>query len=371
MKKLKKFTLKRPRQSFTLAEVGIASMLMALIFTGAMMLFINASRTVTKLGSGLTAARAASRVQQFVSLELEESYGFVLPNDTVATGGVVWSTSLGSKTNYLSDNTASEAGWAGQLNTGAYILAPAPGTAAVQSGTGTTVSLSGTLQPVDRAVTSVTNTTLIFRGNPNGTANPGYGTCLWMWRYTNGARTEQRLLTNEISTAWNAVSFTRTTGSRRSLIVKIVCGDGSYPGGEQTNDSSDGVNLVNRVSGRTVYLSNSALYTSITIPYPTATNLIPQPNNATPVPTPVPTPSPTPTPVPTPTPLPTPTPTPTPVPTPTPTPGPPTPVPTPTPTPRPATPTPTPRPATPTPTPTPVPTPTPTPTPKPTPVPIG
>ena len=336
------------KQGFTLVEVGLASALMSLIFTASILLFMNASRNVNKLRSGLAAARAAGHVQQFLSLELEEAYGFVLPDDTVATAGTTWNSALGSTSNYRSSNTTSEAGWSSQINTALYVLQPASGSASVQNSSGSAVVLSGADQPVDRGVTTVTNTALIFRGNPNGTANPAYGTCLWLWRYTSGSRTEMRLLSDTISTAWNAVSFVRTSGSRRSVIAKIVCGDGVFPSGEQTSDSMDGTSKVNLISGRTIYLSNSALYTSITIPWPAASNLIPQANNATPVPTAVPTASPTPTPVPTPSPVPTPTPTPRPA----------TPTPTPSPTPRPATPTP-------------VPTPSPTPTPRPTPVPIG
>nr|WP_309692782.1 prepilin-type N-terminal cleavage/methylation domain-containing protein [Armatimonas sp.] len=348
MKTRQKLSVRKPQKSFTLIEVAIASALMGLIFTASMMLFLNASRNVSKLRSGLTAARAAGRVQQFLSLELTEAYGVVLPNDTVASGGITWNTALGSTSNYKSTNTANESGWAGEVNTALYMLSPQAGTASVQNGSGTTVALSGSTLPVDRGVTTVTNTALIFRGNPNGTANPAYGTCLWLWRYTSGTRTEMRLLTDEISTAWNAVSFVRTANSRRSVILKIVCGDGVYPSGEQTSDSMDGQTKVSLISGRTVYMANSALYTSISIPYPADTNLIPQPNNATPVPTAVPTASPSPTAVPTATPVPTVSP----VPTASPTPKPATPTPTPSPTPKPATP-------------------TPTPTPKPTPVPIG
>lgn len=346
----------------------MALTLMSLIFLGTIQLFLATNRNVLKLRSGVEAARLAGQAMQYVSLELQEAYGVILPSDTVSANGVAWNTSLLGALSLYQVANPGDANWPSTINTGVFILEPPNGTATVVNDAGSAVTLSGAQVPVNRAGTVITDTALIFRGNPNGTANSAYGTCLWLWRFVNGSRTEQRLITDQLSTAWNAVTISRTSGSDRSVVIKIVCGSGSWPNAEQTSDSTDGKNLVNLISGRTVYMSNSSLQSTMTVSYPVASNLLPQPNDATPVPTPTPTPSPTPTPVPTPTPTPTPVPTATPVPTPTPVPTA-TPKPTPTPTPSPV-PTATPKP-TPTPTPSPTPKPTPTPTPKPTPVPIG
>ena len=338
--------------AFSLTEVLVTMLLMSLLFLVTAQIFLSTGRAVGKMRAMTNSTRSAGLVMQWLDNELHEAYGVILPTDDVLD----WKDDeLGDEENYKSDRPSGPegTGWASKLNTGIFILYPPAGAATVKGASGSELVLSGGDLPVNRGAAAITRAALVFRGNPDGSVNPGYGNCLWVWRFENGSRTETRLLTNELSSAWNAVYFRRPDAANergRGLEAKVVCGEKVYAYGEQTNERSDSKSKVTQVSGRTIYMANTAMSTQTTITYPNSSLLLPTANSASPTPAPTATPVPTPSPVPTPTPTPAP-----PTPSPSPTPFGMTPAPTPTPKP----PTPTPKPATPTPVPTPTPTPIP------------
>ena len=334
------------RRGLTLLEVVVTLLLMSLIFLVTTQLFLTTGRTVGKMRAMTDTSRSAGLVTQWLDIELHEAYGVILPDDT----NPPWDAAQLGATSLLRSTNPGEANWSANLNTGIFILYAPTGAATVMGASGNTLVMSGGNIPVNRGAVNITRTALVFRGNRDGTANPDYGSCLWVWRYESGVRTETRLLTDEISTAWNAVYFRRHSTTERAIQAKIVCGEKAFIYGEQTSERTDGKGKVTELAGRVIYMANTAMTAQTTVTYPNNPLLLPQANSASPSPSPSPTPVPTATPVPTPSPLPTPIPTPGP---PTPTPGPPTPTPPPTPVPT----------ATPRPTATPVPTPVPTPIP--------
>lgn len=354
MMRIGKTRQKNARWAFSLTEVLVTLTLMSLLFLVVTQLFMTTGRTVGKMHAMTNSTRSAGLVMQWLDIELHEAYGVVLPDDA----SPVWNAAnLGAASHYQTTNPggAANAAWPAQLNTGIFILYPPAGAATVKGATGADLVLSGGNLPVNRGAANITRTALVYRGNPDGTTNPSYGTCLWVWRYENGNRVETRLLSNELTSAWNGMYFRRHNTTERAIQAKVVCGESPYAYGEQTSERTDSLSKVSELSGRVIYMANTAMTNETNITYPNNPMLLPQANTATPSPTPVP---PTPTPTPSPTPVPTPSPTPTPYGM---TPVPATPTPRPTPTPAP----------TPVPTATPVPTPTPRPTPTPTPIPIN
>ncbi|MGC4046301.1 MAG: hypothetical protein QM758_21130 [Armatimonas sp.] len=364
---MKKLVQPKPRRkvALTVIEFLVATALMTAVFMATMEMFVQTGRSAQRLIASGNASQESQKTMQLVAEELREAVIITLPTDT---GTNAWSFGTASQYQSTRPSGTEWSSWAASLNTGIYMMLPATTTAKVSAVNGSEVTLSNADAVVDRMSTSLTRSILIFRGNPDGSVNPSYGTCLWAWYFerqgSNVVKTRERLLSKFVSSEWNAVTFARqSTGLTKSITVKIVASEWSLDG-IQSSESKD---KVSKLPGRSVLIRNSPLGAIVNPIIPPTSNL-PSPNTS---PTPTPTPSPTATPTPTPKPTATPTPVPTATPTPKPT-GTPTPVPTatPTPTPKPtATPVPTatPKPtASPVPTATPKPTATPTPTPKPT-----
>ena len=227
--------------AFSLTEVLVTMLLMSLLFLVTTQIFLSTGRAVGKMRAMTNTTRSAGLVMQWLDNELHEAYGVILPTDT----DVAWDSSqLGAIASYKSNRPsgAEGAGWASQLNTGIFILYPPAGAATLKGASGSDLVLSGGSLPVNRGSAAITRAALVFRGNPDGSVNPGYGNCLWVWRFEAGSRTETRLLTNELSSAWNAVYFRRQDAAKergRGLVAKVVCGEKVYAYGEQTNERSD------------------------------------------------------------------------------------------------------------------------------------
>ena len=182
--------------AFSLTEVLVTMLLMSLLFLVTAQIFLSTGRAVGKMRAMTNSTRSAGLVMQWLDNELHEAYGVILPTDDV----VPWDTArLGGVAKYRSLNPGGTegAGWASQLNTGIYILYPPVGAATLKGTGGSDLVLSGGDLPVNRGAAAITRAALVFRGNPDGSVNPGYGNCLWVWRFENGSRTETHLLTNE------------------------------------------------------------------------------------------------------------------------------------------------------------------------------
>ena len=370
---MKTYTKKhRKKVAFNVLELLVAISLMTMVFAATMEMFLQTTKTAQGLIASGNASQEAQKAMQRVTEDLREAVSVELPSGTTWSVGTAASYKANKPTGDGNDWSA----WPATLDTGIYLMLPVKVTATVKDLSGANVVLQNEASVNDRMNSTVTKSVLYFRGNPDGTVNDTYGTCLWAWYFekvgTVVNKTASVLVTSRLSTEWNAAKFASTgSGLTRSVTVKLMAAEWSASG----NKSSESMDKASLLPGRAILLRNAPLAAIVNPLVPGAANL-PSPNTApTPSPTPSPTPTPTPTPkptaaptaVPTATPVPTPTPTPTPKPTPTPTPGPATPTPVPTAVPT-ATPKPTPT-AVPTPTPTPKPTPTPSPTPKPTPTP--
>jgi hypothetical protein len=307
-------TRRQRKTAFSVMEVLIAISLMTAVFLATMEMFVQTGRSAQRLVAFGNACQESQKAMQAVTEDLRESVIIRLPTDTGPSG---WNFGSPSQYQAIRPSGTEWASWPSTLNTGIYMMLPAVTTAKINNTNGNQMTLQNEFAVVDRRASNLTNSVLIFRGNPDGSANPTYGTCLWAWYFkkvgSSTTKVREKLITRSLSQEWNAVTFKRlTTGLNKSVTVKIVAAEWAQDGIQ----SSESNGKASKLPGRSVMLRNSPLGAIVNPIIPPAANL-PSPNTS-PTPTPTPTPTPKPTPNTTPTPKPTPTPTPKPTPTPTP-----------------------------------------------------
>jgi hypothetical protein len=335
-----------PKTGFTMIETLIGGSIMTVVVVATVNLMLNTTRLVGKNRSQLGVVRNDVMAMQWVNQQLASSYMVVLPSETD------WnSASFGSPGNFQTIRPSSGfANWPATLDT-AMLIYPAPmaNTTAIRlvAGTDTTLNTASGKLPRNRmtgaAVTDLLECVQVYRARTIAPLTPnvtGTGLYAQKWIRANTASPwvksgAPKVIANDISTLWNAVSFKRAGSRNRSILVKVVCSQEAYGFTDQTSDTFSSTTGVNDVPGRAAFMNNAAMTTvnPVSPPNSPIRSLVTPPpavngsNGWTPAPSPVPTPTPTPTPVgwkpPTPVPTPTPTPVgwkPTPVPTPTPTP---------------------------------------------------
>jgi prepilin-type N-terminal cleavage/methylation domain-containing protein len=183
------------RRGFSLVETMLSVALMALIFLGAMNLYISGLQAATKSDAQLTANATAANGLQHVEQDVSEAYFCVLPSTTPAPNPAFGS-DLGTgypladfRVTYFDPSLSANR----TINTGLKIVFPAVAPLTVYQSSGAHLSLS-------RYDTSAAGTALyIYRadlpanrsaGTP-ATPDPAQGDCLWASGYENGAQINQ------------------------------------------------------------------------------------------------------------------------------------------------------------------------------------
>ncbi len=278
---------------FTLVETMIASVIMGLIFFGAMTLFLASVQTSMRTTVQNQANVDGSNGLQYVLGNAREAYTFRLPGEPVDNGvktgsatpmpsGPAWTPPIAGDlvSNYqctLSDGTI--------VNTAVELVFPAMTTASLLRGSAT--DMVSPLPPVyDRTNMGLGSLLWIYRADkvslPDGTftgkPNPANGKCLWakgqdaygnavnmavsrMVLQTLAGPTTPVVTTDQ---AGRAVQFSRNIPSNQSptnpaiteIAVKLVCGDYSPFTGTQTNVASNSTGMTS-LSGKCSMVRNA------------------------------------------------------------------------------------------------------------------
>jgi hypothetical protein len=200
------------KRGSSIMELLLACISAVLVLTGGILLFLSGVRLTVKSQATSHAMRSGSSSIDRLRIQLSEATAFVLPEkeESVNSGSSkLWSSSLGSISQYQSKNPKSEQEI---LLTAVYLALPSPHNVTVQLG----ASKSQTLALPTRS--KATQGVLLYRGTEYGKPDSRSGTSLWMWRYDNGKLISKNSLTNRLSESWDAVAFRRDTGGISNLL---------------------------------------------------------------------------------------------------------------------------------------------------------
>ena len=247
------------RRGFTLVETMLAVSLMAMIFLGAMNLYMGGLQAAAKSGAQLTANATAANGLQHVEQDVREAYFLVLPS-TTPVPSPAFGSDLG--TGYpLSDFQVTyfdpSLGANRRIDTGLKIVFPAFTAVTVHKSSGAQLTLS-------RYDTSTAGTSLyVYRAdmpaNPGANTpampDPSQGDCLWASGTENGMPINERFaqLSDSRSAAGgisaanmlpNAVEFIKPP-EPNSLEIRLISSYYSPTGssnstlaGQQSNESN-------------------------------------------------------------------------------------------------------------------------------------
>ena len=267
---------KRKRQvGFTMVEALLSISLMGLLGSGAVSLFLAATRLSLKAGAQTSAGLEAANALQYVIEQTREAQSFALPNELTGSGGAFIVPGGRSAADFQTTLTSTIDGVTSTENIYAAMeLALPPGqtvTVKDTSGSDKAVADSSGNTPIDRTGNS-TSTLLIYRGDPDGTPDPdptgsavvNAGTYLWLYTMPSNnifdiVAHPPRALCKSIAVSPNAVQFVRPflNGAETpyQVQIKIISGYYSAINGTQTNEATDG-SQVSQLSGKCALMRN-------------------------------------------------------------------------------------------------------------------
>ena len=260
---------RRRQGGYGLLEMVISIAIMSLVFLGATFLLDTSARTAARTQAQIYASGdAANSIQSVVSV-LREADSFTLPvGQAAGVAETGWIVPSGTTATQFYATLSGQA-----FATAVEITAPGPLTPAyngykagvtdisVQSSSGAALVLNPNKAPYAQTPyyngAVGTTTSLIYRGDPDGTpdADPtnspvaGAGTCLWQYKLLpDGTRDPVNnpnvKLCKSVASASNAVQFVRpvfaNAASANQVEVKIISGYYSPINGQQTNEEGNG-----------------------------------------------------------------------------------------------------------------------------------
>lgn len=274
-------------RGFTLTEVMVTLPLVVLLFGGTITLFLESQRLVQRSSVTTQASQDAANGQNYITGTARESIQFALPPDTAAvnTNGMAFLAPDGHPNDYQTGGTNS-------INTAVEFMLPAA--AKFKSGNTTVLGFNvldrnGNAYPApptgyDRTVTQINggiavnpppgDIVCIYRGDASSNPAPGNGQYLWSVLYpagrdyTNPAYFVKQKLCKFILTkhadgnaATDAVQFVGKSTLNTDipstmpyeLEFKLICGDQTSIGKNQTNEAGDGSSVL---SGKCILLRN-------------------------------------------------------------------------------------------------------------------
>jgi type II secretory pathway pseudopilin PulG len=263
-------------RGFTMVEALLAMSLMGLLGSGAMALFLSATRLSLKSSAQTSAGLEAANALEYVIEQTREAQSFSLANELPISGGAFIVPGGRAASDFQTTMTSTIGGVTSTENVyTAMELALPPGQAVTVKDTSgidkAVVDSSNHATPIDRAGTSTTML-LIYRGDPDGTPDPdptgstvaNAGTYLWQYTMPAGNAFNTtiyppRALCKSIAVSPNAVQFVRPIvgGSPASfqVQVKIISGYYSAINGTQTNEAADG-SQVSQLVGKCALMRN-------------------------------------------------------------------------------------------------------------------
>lgn len=268
------------QRGFSLLESLFAISLLGLLFLGAMDLIIASTRTTVRTQAQIYASSDASNTIRNIIGQLREAQSFVLPISTTSgTAETGWVTPTNTALSQFNTTDSSQ-----PISTALEIAAPP---ALVPSANGYNAGISTirvqnvagnsywSITPYSNVGTSI-NTSLIYRGDPDGTpdadptgnAKTGAGTYLWQYampennsftvtKDAQGNFVNPTPLCKSVSVASNAVQFVRPAYNNApapfQAEIKVVSSYYSPINGEQTSEEGSGANT-SQLIGKCVYM---------------------------------------------------------------------------------------------------------------------
>lgn len=250
---------RRRQAGFTLLEMGIAIVLMAMIFIGTWTMYLSMAQTAMRTDSEVYASQSAANALQYMIMQTRESWDFLLPGETHTYGSSGGATSsftgisgYAASSNYTYSNSTQT------INTAVELLMPVVNSADTAFG-GTSSASEYTLGPTSSygslysiGGSAPGNALLFYRSDSNGTPDPSAGMYLWMYSLWDSGATYNKKLVELFDTQSaarnvpNAIQFDRPyeAGSNTTLPfeleIKIICGNYSPINGVQTNEATNG-----------------------------------------------------------------------------------------------------------------------------------
>lgn len=257
-----------------MVEALLSISLMGLLGSGAIALFLAATRTSLKASAQTSSSLEAANALQTVIEQTQQAQSFSLPNELPTSGAFVvpggrsaadFQTTLTSTVNGVSSTE--------NIYTALELALPPGQSVTVKdtSGSNKAVVDSSGNTPIDRTASS-TSTLLVYRGDPDGTPDPNpTGSAVknagaYLWLYTMPPSNQfdlvhnpPRSLCKSIATSPNAVQFIRpiVDGSlaQFQVQVKIISSYYSAINGVQTSEATDG-SQVSQISGKCALMRN-------------------------------------------------------------------------------------------------------------------
>ncbi len=243
------------RSGFTLIEVTLATVLLGLIFAGAVDLFLTATKLTGKVNALVSSSQDSANAVQRIIEKTREAQAVRLPDDA----GFV------PLPNYAGDAYYQNTVNGVTINTALEVSLPAAQAPNVIDSSGTNHAVAA----YDRS--GANGYILYYRGNADGSPNPSAGQYLCEYRSASATPTI-RCKTLDTQ-AWNAVQFVQPVGSPNQIEIKIVCASYDIINGRATNEETDGSHT-STLTGKCVLMrdagtnnSPSADATSITHPF--------------------------------------------------------------------------------------------------------
>lgn len=222
------------RAGFTLLETMIAMGLMALLFLGAVTLYVEATRISAKSGAQITAAQGAANGLQHVEGDIREAYDFALPEDGATFGSDLGTgyTPSAFQTTYTDPVTSLSR----TIDTGIRLTYPASGTAAVYDSSGAQVTPAVTLYDS----TAAGSILYVYRADlpASSSATPAtpdasQGDCLWASGAEGGKAINQCLVrlsdgrqaaggVSAANAVPNAVEFVRPSSVSYQVQIRLI-----------------------------------------------------------------------------------------------------------------------------------------------------
>jgi type II secretory pathway pseudopilin PulG len=268
-------TKRKRARGFTMVEALLAMSLMGLLGSGAVSLFLAATRLSLKSGAQTSAGLEAANALEYVIEQTREAQSFSLANELTNNGGAFIVPGGRAASDFQTTMTSTIGGVTSTENiyTAMELALPPSQTVTVKdtSGSDKAVVDNNNSTPIDRAGTS-TSTLLIYRGDPDGTpdsdptgsAVANAGTYLWVYTMPSThlfdlVNHPPRALCKSIAVSPNAVQFIRPfvggSAAQYQVQIKIISGYYSAINGTQTSEATDG-SQVSQLSGKCALMRN-------------------------------------------------------------------------------------------------------------------